>query len=137
MDTPGGKAYRPWTPDLYAQQAHTPMAKLPEDDLVFFLLDVVPTLDLTVIYAPYEDEARGAPPFDPTMMVCLLLYAYCVSVFSSRKIAKACERNLAFLAIVGDERPDFRTISDFRKLHIQAFADVFVEVLRLAKELGL
>src|SRR5712671_4532846 len=70
-------------------------------------------------------------------MVCLLLYAYCVGVYSSRKIALAGERNLAFLAIVGDERPDFRTISDFRKLHVTAFAAVFIEVLRLAKELGM
>ena len=96
-----------------------------------------PNSILTSIYAPYEDETRGAPPFDPAMMVCLLLYAYCVGVFSSRKIAQACERNLAFLAIVGDDRPDFRTISDFRKPHFTAFADVFVQVLRLAAELGL
>src|SRR4051794_34896753 len=137
MNAPGGKAYRPWTPELYAQQAHAPAAKLPEDDLVFFLLDVVPTLDLAPIHAIYQDETRGAPPFDPAMMACLLLYAYCVSVFSSRKIAHACERNLAFLAIVGAERPDFRTISQFRKTHLDAFADVFVQVLRLARAAGL
>src|SRR2546423_11558675 len=71
------------------------------------------------------------------MMICLLLYAYSVGVFSSRKIAQACERNLAFLAIVGVDRPDFRTISDFRKLHLDAFADVFLQVLRLAHEAGL
>jgi Transposase domain (DUF772) len=71
------------------------------------------------------------------MMVCLLLYAYCVGVFSSRKIAQACERNLAFLAIVGQERPDFRTISDFRKLHLEAFREVFVQVLRIAGEAGM
>ena len=71
------------------------------------------------------------------MMVCLELYAYCVGVFSSRKIALACERNLAFIAIVGPERPDFRTISDFRKLHLEAFKDVFVQVVRLAAEAGL
>ena len=80
---------------------------------------------------------RGAPPYDPAMMVCLLLYAYCVGVFSSRKIALACERNLAFLVIVGQDRPDFRTISDFRKLHLEAFKDVFVQVVRLAAEAGL
>ena len=114
-----------------------PSAKLPEDDLVFFLIDVVPKLDLSRIHAPYQDETRGAPPFDPAMMTCLLLYAYCVGVFSSRKIAQACERNLAFLAIVGDQRPDFRTISLFRKDHLEAFADVFVQVLRLAKAAGL
>jgi transposase len=137
MNAPGGKAYRPWTPELYAQQAHSPAAKLPEDDLVFFLLDVVPKLDLAPIHAVYQDETRGAPPFDPAMMTCLLLYAYCVGVFSSRKIARACERNLAFLAIVGTDRPDFRTISLFRKNHLDAFADVFVQVLRLAQAAGL
>jgi len=71
------------------------------------------------------------------MMVCLLLYAYCVGGFSSRKIAQACERNLAFIAIVGQERPDFRTSSDFRKLHLEAFCEVFVQVRRIAGELGL
>src|SRR6266566_3717234 len=137
MNKHDGKTYRPWEPQRYQQEAHSPAAKLPEGDLVFFLLDTVPRLDLSQFYAPYETETRGAPPFDPAMMVCLLLYAYCVGVFSSRKIALACERNLAFLAIVGQERPDFRTISDFRKLHLEAFKDVFVHVVRLAGEAGL
>jgi transposase len=131
------KTYRPWEPQRYAHQTHSPLAKLPEGDLVFFLLDTVPHLDLSRFYAYYETETRGAPPFDPAEMVCLLLYAYCVGVFSSRKIALACERNLAFLAIVGDDRPDFRTISDFRKLHLDAFADVFTQVLQLAGAAGL
>jgi transposase len=137
MSEDGRKTYRPWNPQHYRQQAHSPGSKLPEGDLVFFLLDVVPKLDLSPFYAPYEHETRGAPPFDPAMTVCLLLYAYCVGVFSSRKIALACERNLAFIAIVGQERPDFRTISDFRKLHLEAFKDVFVQVIRLAGEAGL
>src|SRR2546423_9967011 len=131
------KTYRPWEPQRYRQEAQSPDAKLPEGDVVFFLLDLVPQLDLRRFYAPYEEETRGAPPFDPAMMVCLLLYAYCVGVFSSRKIAQACERNLAFVAIVGTERPDFRTISDFRKLHLEAFRDVFGQVLRVAGEAGL
>src|ERR1700723_1917254 len=109
------KKYRPWTPEVYALMSCTPADRLPEGDLVFFLLDIVPQLDLSRFYARYEQQMRGAPPFDPAMLVCLLLYSYCVGVYSSRKIAKACERNLAFLAIVGDDRPDFRTISDFRK----------------------
>src|SRR3989454_7916394 len=137
MSDHGGKTYRPWEPERYQHEAHSPAAKLPEGDLVFFLLDAVPRVDLRRFYAPYEHETRGAPPFDPAMMVCLLLYAYCVGVFSSRKIALACERNLAFIAIVGQERPDFRTISDFRKLHLEAFTDVFVQVVRLAGEAGL
>src|SRR4029453_7639656 len=137
MSEPLGKTYRPWAPQHYRHEAHSPDAKLPQDDLVFFLLDTVPKLNLSRFYAPYEDETRGAPPFDPQMMVCLLLYAYCVGVFSSRKIAQACARNLAFIAIVGQDRPDFRTISDVRKLHLVAFCDVFVPVLRLAGEAGL
>jgi transposase len=137
MSERGEKTYRPWEPERYQQDAHSPASKLPEGDLVFFLLDTVPQLKLSCFYAPYEHETRGAPPYDPAMMVCLLLYAYCVGVFSSRKIALACERNLAFLAIVGQDRPDFRTISDFRKLHLEAFKDVFVQVVRLAAEAGL
>src|SRR5271167_857814 len=125
MTTPRRKKYRPWNPDAYALQAFTPADRLPEGDLVFFLLDAVPRLDLDPFYASYEVETRGQPPFDPGLLVCLLLYAYCVGVYSSRKIAAACERNLAFLAIVGDDRPDFRTISDFRKGHLEAFAGLF------------
>ena len=136
MNTPR-KTYRPWDPDAYRQQAHSPHSKLSEGDLVFFLLDVIPHLDLSVIYARYEDQLRGAPPFDPRLMTCLWLYAYAVGVFSSRKIATACERNLAFLAIVGDDRPDFRTISDFRKLHLDALAALFNQVLKLAHAAGL
>lgn len=71
------------------------------------------------------------------MRVGLVLYAYSVGVFASRKIARACERNLAFLAIVGEERPDFGTIRDFRKLHLEACQEVFVQVVRLAGEAGL
>jgi transposase len=105
--------------------------------VVFFLLDTVSQLDLRRFYAPYAQETRGAPPFEPAMMVCLLRYAYCVGVFSSRKIAWACERHLACIAIVGQDRPDFRTISDFRTRHLDALRDVFVQVIRLAGEAGL
>src|SRR5690349_6885941 len=137
MVVPRRKKYRPWAPQAYAQQAFSPASRLPEGDLVFFLLDVIPQLDLEVFYASYEVETRGQPPFDPALLVCLLVYSYAVGVFSSRKIAAACERNLAFLAIVGDDRPDFRTISDFRKGHLGAFAELFLQVLRLAAEAGL
>jgi transposase len=137
MTTPRRKKYRPWYPEAYIHQAFSPADRLPEGDLVFFLLDSVPRLDLEPFYASYEEETRGQPPYDPALLVCLLLYAYCVGVYSSRKIAAACERNLAFLAIVGDDRPDFRTISDFRKGHLEAFADVFTQVLRLAFAAGL
>jgi transposase len=97
----------------------------------------MPQMALSAFHQYYAGELRGQPPFDVTMMVTLLVYAYCVGVRSSRKIAAACERNLAFRAIVGNAPPDFRTISDFRKIHLAAFAPLFVEVLRLAGELGM
>jgi transposase len=137
MDDGAGKTYRAFEPQRYAQQAYSPAQKLPEGDLVYFLLDLIPQLDLSRFRRHYEAETRGAPPFDPTQMVCLLVYAYSVGVFSSRKIALACERNLAFLAIVGNQRPDFRTISDFRKIHLDAFVGVFADVLRLAGAAGM
>ena len=131
------KTFRDWKPYEYFHQGVAPADVLPEDDLVLFLLETVPQLDLSAMYAYYERETRGAPPFDVAMMVTLLLYSYAVGVFSSRKIAAACERNLAFLAIVGAGRPDFRTISDFRKIHLEPLSDLFVQVLQIAGMSGL
>jgi transposase len=131
------KNYRAWDAEQGSREAVSPRDALPEDDLVFFLLDLIPQWDLTPFHDHYARELRGQPPFDVTMMVTLLVYAYSVGVCSSRKIAAACERNLAFRAIVGDEPPDFRTISDFRKIHTAAFRPLFLEVLRLAGEMGM
>src|SRR5205823_1645580 len=125
------KNYRPWNAQHGRTQTLSPQQSLPDDDLVFFLLDTIPTLNLNPFHDHYADELRGQPPYDVTMMVTLLVYAYAVGIRSSRKIAAACERNLAFLALVADQRPDFRTISDFRKLHLPALRTLFVEVLRL------
>lgn len=131
------KTYRPWDAQQNGHDPVAPRDALPEDDLVFFLIDLIPQLDLTPFHAHYAGELRGQPPFDVTMMVTLLVYAYAVGVCSSRKIAAACERNLAFRAIVGSDRPDFRTISDFRKIHTAAMKPLFLEVLRVAGELGM
>jgi transposase len=131
------KNYRAWDAQQNCHDPIAPRDALPENDLVFFLIDLIPQLDLTPFHQHYARELRGQPPFDVTMMVTLLVYAYSVGVCSSRKIAAACERNLAFRAIVGDDRPDFRTISDFRKIHHQAMKSLFVEVLRVAGELGM
>jgi len=129
------KNYRLWDAEQNGHGAVSPREALPEDDLVFFLIDLIPQIDLTLFHHHYARELRGQPPFDVTMMVTLLVYAYSVGVCSSRKIAAACERNLAFRAIVGNDPPDFRTISDFRKIHAAAFRPLFLEVLRLAGEL--
>ena len=131
------KNYRLWAAEQNCHGAVSPREALPEDDLVFFMIDLIPQIDLTPFHRHYARELRGQPPFDVTMMVTLLVYAYSVGVCSSRKIAAACERNLAFRAIVGDDPPDFRTISDFRKIHAAAFRPLFLEVLRLAGELGM
>jgi transposase len=130
------KIYRVWDSQQGRTLSTSPQDALPEGDLVFFLLDTIATLDLSAFHARYT-VLRGQPPYDVTLLVSLLVYAYCVGIRSSRKIAAACERNLAFLAIVGDQRPNFRTISDFRKLHLKALEDLFVEVLPLAGELGM
>jgi len=131
------KTYRAWNPNAGRQQAYVPAEVLPEDDLVFFLMETISEMDLTPFSGYYERELRGQPPFDVTMMVVLLVYSYAVGVFASRKIAAACERNLAFKVIVGNDPPDFRTISDFRKIHREAFRNLFLEVLKLAGKLGM
>lgn len=88
------KLFRAWNAMAGAREAVSPADVLPEDDLVFFLLDLVPRLDLSAFYKFYSEDLRGQPPFDVTMMVTLLVYSYSVGVFSSRKIAGASERNL-------------------------------------------
>ena len=94
-------------------------------------------LDLAAIFEPYEREDRGQPPYHPAMMVALLLYAYTQGVYASRKIARACEERLDVMAVTGMQRPDFRTISDFRKRHLEALTGLFVQVLRLCRKAGL
>jgi transposase len=131
------KQFRVWDAMDGRREIFCPEDSLPEDDLVFFLLDLIPRLDLNAFEEFYSKDLRGQPPFRVDMMATLLVYSYSVGVFSSRKIAGACERNLAFLAIVGNDCPDFRTISDFRKNHQAAMKPLFVEVLRVAGELGM
>ena len=131
------KTYRPWNPDQDWLLPPSPREWLPEGDLVYFMLDVVKTLDLSEITRRYKQEDRGFPPFHPRLMVTLLLYAYCMGVYSSRRIQKLCERDAAYRVIVGEDVPNFRTISDFRKDHLPALEGLFVQVLRLCAEAGL
>lgn len=131
------KQFRAWDVMEGRREIFCPEESLPSDDLVFFLLDLIPQLDLSAFYEFYSRDRRGQPPFSVEMMATLLIYSYSVGVFSSRKIAAASERNLAFLAIVGNDRPDFRTISQFRKHHQAAMKPLFLEVLRVAGELGM
>jgi len=132
-----GKTYRPWNPNQQYLLPPSVQDWLPESDLVYFILDTVKTLDVQAIMDKYEQEPRGFPPYHPVMMVALLLYSYCRGVFSSRKIMQACQERISFKVIVGDDIPDFRTISDFRKLHLTELKGLFVQVLRLCQEAGL
>ncbi len=131
------KTYRDWSPDQSYMFPPSPQDWLPEDDLVYFLLDTVATIDLTPIFAHYERELRGQPPFHPRMMVALLLYCYATGTRSSRKIMRRCRTDVACRIIVGEDIPDFRTISDFRKIHLDRLEALFVEVLKLCALAGL
>jgi transposase len=131
------KTYRDWTTDQAYLFPPSPHDWLPEGDLVYFLLDTVATLDLTPIFAHHERELRGQPPFHPRMMVALLLYCYATGTRSSRRIMRRCQIDVACRVIVGEDVPDFRTISDFRKIHLARLEALFVEVLKLCALAGL
>jgi transposase len=111
---------------------------LPANHLVFFLLDMAAELDLSAIYAVYEArDPRGVKAYEPRMMVVLLLYAYCVGIPSSRRIERACWEDAAFRVLTGNQQPDHSRISDFRLVHLDALAGLFVQVLRLCQKAGL
>jgi transposase len=110
---------------------------VPPGHLAHFVRDTVrEALDLSAILSTYTEQ-RGQPPYHPGMLVALLLYGYSRGVYSSRQLARACEERLDVMAVTGLNRPDFRTISDFRKRHLPALADLFVQVLRLCQKAGL
>jgi transposase len=109
---------------------------LPENHLVYCVSDVVDELDLSAIESVYEEEDRGQPPYHPRMMTKILVYGYCVGVFSSRRIQKRLTEDVAFRVLAAGNQPDFRTISDFRKLHLKALEELFQQVLRLVLEVG-
>lgn len=110
---------------------------LPEDDLAYFLMDVVEELDLAAIYNHYSNSRAGQPPYNPRMMTSLILYAYCMGMPSSRKIETATFNQIPFRVITADQHPDHDTIADFRKTHLKALAGLFVSVLQLCQEAGL
>jgi transposase len=131
------KSYRQWSPDRVFMFPPSPQDWLPEDDLVYFLLDTVAALDLSPFFARYERELRGQPPFHPRMMITLLLYCYATGTRSSRKIMRRCQVDVACRIIVGDDIPGFRSISDFRKTHLARLEALFVDILKLCATAGL
>jgi transposase len=132
------KSFRSWNSEQTLLLPPSPVDWLPDNHLVFFLLDLAAELDLEAIYAVYrQKDPRGENAYDPRMMVVLLLYAYCVGLPSSRKIEKACWEDAAFRVLTGNQQPDHSRISDFRRLHLNALAGLFVQVLRLCQKAGL
>ena len=131
------KTFRPWDVDqgwLLPPSVHE---FVPAGHMAHFVRDTVREgLDLSAILAAYGEE-RGYPPYHPAMMTALLLYAYSRGVYSSRRIARACEERVDFMAVTGLNRPDFRTISEFRRRHLAALSGLFVQVLQLCQAAGL
>jgi transposase len=130
------KTYKPYQPEQDLLLPPSLRDWLPEKHLAYFVSEVVDELDLSGIYAVYEKDERGQPPYDPRMMTKLLVYGYCVGVYSSRKIQQRLIEDVAFRVLAAGNAPDFRTIADFRKLHLGVLKGLFEQVLKMALELG-
>jgi transposase len=130
------KGYRTYLPEQELLLPPSLREWLPENHLVYFVSDVVDQLDLSAIHAVYEKEERGQPPYDPSLMTKLLVYGYCIGVFSSRRIQKRLQEDIPFKVLGAGNEPDFRTLSDFRKIHIATLQSLFEQVLAMALECG-
>jgi transposase len=131
------KTFRPWPVDQAQLLPPSVSDFVPAGHVAHFVRDLVrEQLDLSAITETYS-ELRGYPPFDPVMMTALLLYSYSQGVYSSRRMARACEERLDFLAVTAMNRPDHRTIAKFRRRHLSALGGLFVQVLRLCQKAGM
>jgi transposase len=130
------KTYRPYLPDQDFLLPPSLRDWLPAGHLAYFVSELIDALDLAAITGPYEKEDRGYPPYHPVMMTKVLVYAYCVGVFSSRRIQRRLSEDVGFRVVAAGNQPDFRTIADFRKIHLVALEGLFEQVLRLAREAG-
>jgi transposase len=130
------KGYRSYLPDQDLLLPPSLREWLAEDHLVYLVSEVVDQLDLSAIHAVYGEEKRGQPPYDPRLMTKLLVYGYCTGVFSSRRMQKRLQEDIPFKVLAAGNEPDFRTISDFRKIHIGTLQNLFEQVLEIALESG-
>ncbi len=130
--------FRPYAPDQMLLLPADMREWLPEGHLAHHVSDLVDGLDLTAFYASYEGDGRRNAPYDePPMMVKVLLYAYATGVFSSRGVARKLEEDVAFRVLGAGNFPQHRTLCEFRRRHLADFKELFVEVVRLARALGL
>ena len=131
------KNFRPWKIDEVQLLPPSVQDYVPKDHLSRLIVALVSEeLDLSAIAGSYT-SGLGQPPFDPRMMTALLLHGCASGIYSSRRIAKAAVERADFMMIVASDPPDFRTISEFRRRHLQALAGLFVQVLKLAEQAGL
>jgi len=131
------KSFRPWDVEQTWLLPPSVQELVPPRHPAHLVREIVRTqLDLSAIFAAYDEE-RGFPPYHPTMMTALLLYGYTQGLFSSRKLAKACEERIDFMAVTALQKPDYRTIGKFRLRHLDALGALFVQVLKLCGRAGL
>jgi transposase len=131
------KTFRPWLVDQPQLLPPSVMEFVPEGHVVHLVRNLVrDELDLSAILAGYGEE-RGYPPYHPVMMTALLLYGYSRGVYASRRLERACEERLDFLAVTAMNRPDHRTIAEFRRRHLEPLSGLFVQVLKLCQAAGL
>ena len=131
------KTFREWSPEQTLMFPPTPMDWVDKDDLVVFIRNLVlEELDLSEIEEQYQEE-RGYPPFHPVMMTALVLYSYCQGIYSSRRIARACKQRVDFIALMGMQKPDHRTVNLFRQRHLKGLGRLFQQVLELCQKAGL
>ncbi|MFH1920979.1 MAG: transposase, partial [Planctomycetota bacterium] len=132
------KSYKPWNPTQSCLLPPSPMEWLPEGHVVYFILDVVSQLDLCQITDDIQGkDARGTQPYAPQMMVALLLYGYCVGVYSSRKLERTTYEDVGFRVLAGGQHPHFTTINQFRRRHLESLGALFLQILKLCREAGL
>jgi transposase len=132
-----GTSFRRYDPDQSLLLPPSPREWLDEGHLAHFVSDAVDSFDLSAFYGRYEGDGRRNRPYHPEMMVKVLVYAYATGVFSSRKIAKKIEEDVAFRVLAGGNFPSHRTICDFRHDHLEEFGRLFVQVVQLARESGM
>jgi transposase len=129
--------YLPYEPQQMLLLPEAIQDWLPEGHLAHFISDTVDTLELDAFHARYDKDGPRNQPFHPAMMVKVLVYGYATGVFSSRKIARKLHEDVAFRVLAAGNFPAHRTIRDFRAFHLKELSDLFVQVVRLAREMGL
>ncbi len=129
--------FRPYEPDQQLLLPPSLREWLPPDHLVWFISETVDELDLSEIVESYRDGGQGNLSYHPAMMLKILIYGYATGVFSSRRIARQIQENIAFRVLAAQNMPDHRTICRFREQHLEAFERLFVEVVQIARHAGL